>query len=104
MLTKRLQIMFDVAPFLTDFEKISDPRLQPHHELVAPDSEDECVSNADSYVETEVDSSLEQDAFEPTQSQPSRLHQAVRTEVRLRRLSIPLSLLQNLHSGHHGKS
>ena len=104
MLTKRLQIVFDVAPFLTDFEKISDPHLQPHHKLVAPNLEDERVSNADSYVETKVDLSLEQDTSKPTQSQPSRLHQAVRTEVHLRQLSIPLSLLQNLHSGHYGKN
>ena len=60
--------MFDVAPFLTDFEKFSDPCLQPYHELVAPNSEDECVSNANSYVETEVNSSLKQDASEPTHS------------------------------------
>ena len=96
--------MFDVAPLTTDFEKFSDPHLQPHHDPVASDLDDERVSNADSYVETEIDSSLEQDISELAKSQPSRLHQAVRTEVRFRRLFIAFSLLHNLHSGHHGKN
>ena len=58
------------------------PRRE-HNDLVVPDSEDERISNADSYVETEVDSSPEQDTLAPSQIRPSRLHQAVRTEVRL---------------------
>src|SRR5258708_24901113 len=48
-----------------------------------PDSEDECVSNPESYVETEVDSSLEQDFYELPQSWSSRLHRTVTIEVRL---------------------
>jgi hypothetical protein len=68
-----------------DFEKISaTSSLHPHprrEDLIVPDSEDERVSNADSYAEMEVDSSLEQDTS--TQTRPSRLHRAVRTEVRL---------------------
>jgi len=50
-------------------------------DLVIPDSEDERISNADSYVETEVDSSPEEDTSEATQSRPSRLHRAVAIEA-----------------------
>jgi hypothetical protein len=65
-------------------KKISVTSFQPrrkHDDPIVPDSEDERISNADSYVETEVDSSPEQDTL--AQTRPSRLHQAVRTEVRL---------------------
>jgi hypothetical protein len=68
-----------------DFEKISATSLHPHsnhNDLVAPDSEDERVSNADSYVGSDIESGLEQETSELPQSQPSRLHRAVRTEVR----------------------
>ena len=56
-------------------------RRREHDDHEVPDSEDECISNADSYMETEVDSSLEQDTSELAQSRPSRLHQTVRVEV-----------------------
>ena len=46
-----------------------------------PDSEDERVSNLESYVETEVDSSLEQDFYELPQSRSSRLHRTVTIKV-----------------------
>jgi len=78
--------MFDF-PSTSDFEKISAtpidprPRRREPDDSVAADSEDEHISNADSYVETDVDLSLEQNTDELAQSQPSRLHQAVRTEV-----------------------
>ena len=68
------------------FKKNSATSCRPRHShsnddtSVASDS-DECVSNAGSYAETEVDSSPEQDMLEDTQSQPSRLHLAVRNEV-----------------------
>jgi hypothetical protein len=77
-----------------DFEKISAtsldplPRRREQNDPVVADSEDEHISNAESYVETDVDSSVEQNTSELAQSQPSRLHQAVRIEVRLRRLPI----------------
>jgi hypothetical protein len=82
--------------YAADFEKISvavkfsATSLPPRHkrreqgdDLIVSDSEDERVSNAASYVETEVDSSIEQDTPEPTRTRPSRLQQAVRNEVRL---------------------
>ena len=45
------------------------------------DSKDERISNPESYVETEVDSSLEQDFYELPQSWSSRLHQTVTIKV-----------------------
>ncbi|KAN0109142.1 hypothetical protein V8E52_009573 [Russula decolorans] len=63
----------------SEFRRITSfqPRRE-HDDPIVPDSEDEHISNADSYVETEVDSSPEQDTL--AQTRPSRLHQAVRTE------------------------
>ena len=72
----------------TDFEKFSSAtststltshptshhRHHEHDDHEVPDSEDECISNADSYVETKVDSSLEQNTSELARSRPSRLH------------------------------
>jgi len=57
-----------------------------HSEYDGPevlDSEDEHVSNLESYVETEVDSSLEQDFYELPQSRSSRLHRMVTIKVHL---------------------
>jgi hypothetical protein len=66
---------------VTSFQPHRKHPRREHDDPIVPDSEDERISNADSYVETEVDSSPEQDTL--AQTRPSRLHQAVRTEVRL---------------------
>ncbi|KAN0107248.1 hypothetical protein V8E52_010357 [Russula decolorans] len=63
---------------ITSFQPRREHPRREHDDPIVPDSEDECISNADSYVETEVDSSPEQDTL--AQTRPSRLHQAVRTE------------------------
>src|SRR5216684_7827477 len=71
-----------------DFEKFSSATLtstslchSKYDGPEVPDSEDECISNPESYVETEVDSSLEQDFYELPQSRSSRLHRTVTIEV-----------------------
>src|SRR5216684_794380 len=73
-----------------DFEKFSSATLTStslHHSEYnspeVPNSEDEHVSNPESYVETEVNSSLEQDFYELSQKQLSRLHQTVTIKVQL---------------------
>ena len=74
----------------TDFEKFSSAtststslRHSEYDSPEVPDSEDEHVSNPESYVETKVDSSLEQDFYELPQSQSSRLHRMVTIKVHL---------------------
>ena len=52
-----------------------------HDNYEVPDSEDEHILNADSYMKTKVDSSLEQNMYELAQSWPSRLHQIVGIKV-----------------------
>ncbi|KAN0105563.1 hypothetical protein V8E52_010914 [Russula decolorans] len=63
---------------ITSFQPRREHPHREHDDPIVPDSEDEHISNADSYVETEVDSSPEQDTL--AQTRPSKLHQAVRTE------------------------